>query len=458
MGNWDNLYYEIHEEITRLGVKKNFNQLVQQLSAADEYKHQSARDRWSLALKMIRNNEYNKKLAIIGTVGLPAKYGGFETLAEHLVSHLSEDHDITVYCSKKRYSAEEQISEYKGAKLKYINLDANGVQSIQYDTLSIFHALFKSDVLLILGVAGAWILPLVRLFTNKKIIISIDGLEWKRKKWNLLAKLFLRWSEKIAVKYSHIDISDNESIQDYTALRYGTVSRVIEYGADHTMKIKPTAEDQKKYPFLIEKYAFKVCRIEPENNVHVVLEAFKKTINKKLIMVGNWAASEYGRQLKDKYAGVSNIILFDPIYNQRSIDLLRSNAATYIHGHSAGGTNPSLVEAMYLGLPILSYGVSYNRTTTENKAIYFKTEEDLVSLITNTDEETLTAIGTEMGSIAKRRYIWSLVTDKYRNLVRESMTIKSKQRIESRVSKLENADLSSMNLTHLKTSKLIFER
>ena len=181
-----------------------------------------------------------KRLAIIGTVGLPARYGGFETLTEHIVSHLSNHHDITVYCSKKKYAPAERISHYKGAQLKYINLHANGIQSIPYDTFSIFHALLHSDVLLILGVAGAWLLPWIRLCTNKKIIISIDGIEWKRKKWNYLAKLYLRWAEKMAVKYSHIDIADNESIQDYTALRYGTVSRIIEYGADHAQPIKAT--------------------------------------------------------------------------------------------------------------------------------------------------------------------------------------------------------------------------
>lgn len=399
-----------------------------------------------------------KKLAIIGTVGLPAKYGGFETLADHLVTHLSKDHDITVYCSKKKYTEEERISEYKGAKLKYINLDANGVQSIPYDTISILHALFTSDVLLVLGVAGAWILPFVRFFTNKKIIISIDGIEWKREKWSLPAKLYLRWAEKMAVRYSHIDISDNESIQDYTALRYGTVSRVIEYGADHTMKVVPTTEDEKKYPFLVEDYAFKVCRIEPENNVHIVLEAFKKMATKKLVMVGNWDLSNYGQKLKAQYGQVSNITLFDPIYDQRSIDLLRSNAAIYIHGHSAGGTNPSIVEAMYLGLPILAYGVSYNRTTTEDKAIYFKTEEDLIAKLLNTDINTLKSLGIEMKSIAERRYIWSLVTNKYRGLILESFIKKKKQEIVPKASKIKDEYLESLDLKHLKTTKLIFEK
>jgi len=399
-----------------------------------------------------------KRLAIIGTVGLPAKYGGFETLADHLVNHLTKDHDITVYCSKKKYTKEERIKEYNGAKLKYINLDANGIQSIPYDTVSILHALFTSDVLLVLGVAGAWILPFVRFFTNKKIIISIDGIEWKRDKWSLPAKLYLRWAEKIAVKYSHIDISDNESIQDYTALRYGTISRVIEYGADHTMMVMPTDTDYKEYPFLTEDYAFKVCRIEPENNVHVVLEAFKKVSHHKLVMVGNWEASEYGRKLKIKYDKVSNILLFDPIYDQKSIDLLRSNAASYIHGHSAGGTNPSLVEAMYLGLPILAYGVSYNRTTTENKAIYFKTEDELIGHILNLDKKQLKPIGQNMKSIAERRYRWDLVTDKYRSLIAEALVVKTKQRIETKTSKLKVEMLDDMNLAHLKSPKLIFEK
>ena len=152
-----------------------------------------------------------KRIAIIGTVGLPAKYGGFETLTDHLVTNLSEQYQMTVYCSKKNYKKAERLNTYKGANLKYINLKANGVQSIPYDTLSILDALLKNDVLLILGVAGAWILPFVKFFTNKKIIISIDGIEWKREKWNNLAKLYLRWAEKLAVKYSHIDISDNES-------------------------------------------------------------------------------------------------------------------------------------------------------------------------------------------------------------------------------------------------------
>ncbi len=399
-----------------------------------------------------------KRIAIIGTVGLPAKYGGFETLADHLVMNLSEKYDFTVYCSKNKYNKEERVSSYKGASLIYIPLDANGVQSIPYDTLSILHALLKNDVLLILGVAGAWILPFVKFFTGKKIIISIDGIEWKRDKWPLFAKLYLWWVEKLAVKYSHIDISDNESIQDYTALRYETLSRVIEYGADHTLIVKPMEKDFVKYSFLIQEYAVKVCRIEPENNVHLVLEAFEKTSRMPLVLVGNWNNSDYGKQLKEKYSNVTNIFLFDPIYNQREIDLIRGNAGLYIHGHSAGGTNPSLVEAMYLGLPVISFKVSYNMTTTENKAIYFSTSEDLVNLIETTTDADLENLRKEMKSIAMRRYSWSTISQQYELLIKEVLSASTKTSVFAETKNLSPVFLEELQLTHLQNINLFHEK
>lgn len=396
------------------------------------------------------------RIAIIGTVGIPAKYGGFETLAEHLVTQLSSKYEFTVFCSKKKYSKEEQLKNYKKAKLEYINLDANGIQSILYDTISILKSLRKNDVLLILGVAGAWILPFVRLFTNKKIIISIDGIEWKRDKWSLVAKLYLWWAEKIAVRYSHIDISDNESIQDYTALRYQTLSRVIEYGANHTLEVKPSAKDYEKYTFLSQKYAVKVCRIEPENNVHVVLEAFKKTPDKNLVVVGNWENSHYGHDLKIKFENTPNIFLLNPIYNQREIDLIRGNASLYIHGHSAGGTNPSLVEAMYLGLPIISFNVSYNKTTTENKAIYFSSTSELIEKLQNTNESELLQLRKEMRVIALKRYTWEIISNKYELLIKEALETEKKNSVYSEIQKLDQSILKRYQLSHLSHSELFY--
>lgn len=400
-----------------------------------------------------------KKIAVIGTVGLPANYGGFETLTEHLVKNLDKEYDITVYCSGRKYKKVKGYRQkhYRYARLKYLPFKANGAQSIIYDTLSIIHSLFYADVLLILGVPGAWILPFIRTFTNKKIIISIDGIEWKREKWNFFAKCYLFWAEKQAVKYSHIDISDNESIQDYTALRYGSLSRIIEYGADHTKVVVPVYEDRLEYPFLNKPYAFKVCRIEPENNVHTVLKSFAQLTKYMLVMVGNWNNSEYGSKLKSKFSNYSNIILLNPIYNQSKLDLLRSNALVYIHGHSAGGTNPSLVEAMYLGLPIIAYGVSYNRTTTEHKATYFKSKNGLKKIIKNSSIKEMKEQGSLMKSIASRRYTWSIVCAKYKELIVEVLTVKEKQKVKPKLAHLELSELLEMNLGHLKHQQLFFE-
>lgn len=400
-----------------------------------------------------------KKVAIIGTVGLPANYGGFETLTSHLVELLGSKFDFTVYCSSKKYKKSERVNVFKGARLKYLPLNANGIQSIIYDSISIFHALFYADVLIILGVAGAWLLPLVRLFTNKRIIISIDGIEWKRDKWNALARMYLWWAEKMAVKYSHIDISDNESIQDYTALRYGTLSRIIEYGGDHVERVESTNKHHETYPFLKYLYAVKVCRIEPENNVHMVLDAFTKIKNRHLVIVGNWDNSTYGKQLKKMYSNIKNIHLLNPIYDQTTLDLIRGNAILYIHGHSAGGTNPSLVEAMNLQLPILSFNVSYNKTTTERKASYFTSSEEISDYVNNSRMENLRANAITMKNIASRRYKWTVIADKYEELILEAIAIEAKQSVFAQVSRaLQVQQLQHYGIAHLKYQFAFYEK
>ncbi|RZL40904.1 MAG: DUF1972 domain-containing protein [Pedobacter sp.] len=401
----------------------------------------------------------NKKIAIIGTVGLPAKYGGFETLAEHLVEHLAEKWDITVYCSSKKYPEANRPKKHKNARLVYLPFDANGIQSIIYDCVSILHSLFYADVLLILGVSGGFMLPFVKLFTNKKILISIDGIEWKRSKWSKLARIYLWAAEWMAVKFSHADISDNESIQDYTAIRYKTLSNIIEYGADHTLKVDVTAADLLKYPWLNKPYAFKVCRIEPENNIEMVLKAFKALPNYPLIMVGNWNNSEYGIALRKQYSSFNHLYLLDPIYEQRELDVLRSNCYLYIHGHSAGGTNPSLVEAMYLGLPIMTYNVSYNKTTTEGKALYFANAEELISLIETKKLADLKDIALQMKSIANRRYNWKLIANKYEYMIKAALKSSGKKKLlPEALSVLSNEDLLKFELAHLQTQELFYEK
>ena len=354
------------------------------------------------------------KVAVIGTVGIPANYGGFETLAEQLVRALNREFYFTVYCSSKAYDSREE--EYLGARLKYIPLKANGISSIFYDMFSILNSLFYADVILILGVSSAFMIPFVRRFSSKKIIVNVDGQEWKRAKWNFFARKYLKLQERIAVKYSHVVISDNKAIQDNISESYSKRSELIAYGGNHALNVKILSSELKSLG-VSESYYFSVCRIEPENNVHIILEAFSNT-DKCIVIVGNWSSSNYGQNLKKKYEAYTKIILLDAIYNQIELDKLRSNCAVYIHGHSAGGTNPSLVEAMYLQLPVFAWDVLYNRYSTEDNAFYFNSVESLKNLIKGApSEEALGNCALKLYKTAKENYEWNSITDAYKQLL-----------------------------------------
>lgn len=366
-------------------------------------------------MSMSSSTKQSKKitLSIIGSVGVPAKYGGWETLVENIIEFLNKDFEIIVFCSAKSY--ENKISNYKGVELKYINFKANGIQSIFYDAISLYHSNKLADYTLILGVSGAIFFPFLKK-SNNKIIINPDGLEWKRSKWNLFIKKFLKLSEFIALRYSDIIVSDNIEIQNYILKEYKLNSSFIAYGSDHVKKIKITTNDIKHYKFLNKKYAFKVCRIEPENNISIILESFSIN-NLLLVIVGNWNHSTYAIELRKKYSEFENIFLLDPIFNQNDLDLLRSNCFVYIHGHSAGGTNPSLVEAMRLSLPILAFNSPFNIATTKSSALYFNNTEELNKILLSIEEIDLKNIASNMYNISKIHYNWSQIAQSYKKLI-----------------------------------------
>lgn len=352
-----------------------------------------------------------KRVAIIGTQGVPANYGGFESLVENMIGeNCSPNIMYTVFCSSKDMP---KIRVYKGARLKYVPLHANGVWSIPYDIVSMVRSMKGYDVILILGVSGCVFLPLLKLLSRKKIVVNIDGLEHRRDKWGRVARWFLRFSEKLAVRWADVVVADNKGIQDYVTETYGKKSELIAYGGDHAVRSVSTElenEVLEKYALHKGEYAISVCRIEPENNCHVSLEAFSRT-DKPFVFIGNWNRSEYGKGLKEKYSKFENIKILDPIYELDTLYVLRSNAGQYIHGHSAGGTNPSLVEAMFFGCPIIAYDVVYNRETTNNKAYYFKDADSIVTLLNEVEMG-----GTVMKEIAREQYTWSTIAKQYEAL------------------------------------------
>lgn len=352
-----------------------------------------------------------KRVAVIGTVGVPACYGGFESLVDNLLDWTPADVEYTVFCSAKKY--EKRLETYKGARLVYLDRDANGVSSIFYDFDGMKRS-FGADVMLILGVSGCLFLPFIRRRFKGKIITNIDGLEWKRTKWNWLARRLLKFSEKMAVRFSDVVIGDNKGITDYVKREYKKDAVLIAYGGDHVSKVEDDLLYE-KYPFCKGSYAVTVCRIEPENNIRAILEAFAKMPEQNLVIVGNWEKSEWGRNLRSEFSGRANLHLLDPVYEPHTVNWLRSNAALYVHGHSAGGTNPSLVEAMNLGLPVLAFDCVYNRATTEEKALYWKNSGDIIRIIME-ENGRFAAVASGMAEAGKRLYSWKRIAQQYNEL------------------------------------------
>jgi glycosyltransferase involved in cell wall biosynthesis len=351
------------------------------------------------------------KLNIVGTAGVPASYGGFETLAENLSARLSKEFDITIFCSSLDVEPDSMYDSK--CKRSFIPLSANGISSIFYDYISILRSFRNEGVVLILGVSGCTILPLIRPFSKCRFITNIDGLEWKRDKWGHYAKWFLKLSESIAIRYSDRIVADNEAIVSYVRHNFSLESALIPYGGDHVID---SVSEPASVALPDNQFVLCVCRVEPENNTRLVLDAVSNSRKYDLVYVGNWESSKYGRGLRNEYKEFSNIHLLDPIYDQKILSTYRSSSSIYVHGHTAGGTNPSLVEAMYFGLPVLSIDVPYNRYTMAERGLYFRTADELTSILENTNIGELERIATSLKEYATKHYTWDEVASQYRSL------------------------------------------
>jgi glycosyltransferase involved in cell wall biosynthesis len=356
-----------------------------------------------------------KKLALIGTNGIPAMYGGAETFYENLVRELHDVYDITVYCSN-RQPKDKIGNTYLGAKLKYYPMSANGWQSVPYDMLSILHAAKHSDILYIFGASAPFVVCILRFFGfKKKVYLNDGGLnEWEREKSTKLERWYSKWNRKVTKgKIDHI--VDNELYVKSLYNTFGITNvNVIRYGGDQAVAVKADKELIEKYPFLTEKYYVAVARAQVDNNLHLLLEAFSMMPTKKLVLVSNFKVSQYGMDLysryKDKYP---NMILIPGIYDKHELNAVRSNAVAYIHSHSRCGTPPSLCEAMNLGLPIISFNAEVNHEVTQEHALFFSNALELKDIIENSTEDKLQSIAKESLAVAKKELTWKHIASQY---------------------------------------------
>lgn len=354
-------------------------------------------------------------LHIIGIVGVPAKYGGFETLVDYLLdSKKIKSLEVVVYCEKE--VCEAQKGHYKGAKLASIKWRANGWQSVFYDLSALWRASKQGGNILILGTSATFIIPVLRcFFPSCTFIVNMAGLEWSRSKWGAFASWFLKFNEMMAAKFAHFFITDNKGLTDYIRKQYNKDSIMIPYGGDQFLE---AASDQDVFNEfdLPDEFDFAMARSQIDNNMEVILDAYAKS-GQELVFVSNWKSSTYGKALLEKYVDVPNLNLIGPIYDVGKIKALYQKTRIYIHGHSAGGTNPVLVESMWARLPVLAFDVTFNRHTTHNKAFYFKDSQELAKLSQTLKNDSLTRCAQSLYQIANDCYKWEHIQSCYESVI-----------------------------------------
>ncbi len=238
-----------------------------------------------------------KKVAIIGTNGIPAKYGGFETLAENLVKELQSDYKFIVYCSNI-YSRNQRVNTAYGAQLVYLPFKANGIQALIYDLITTIHAWFTADILLILGPAAGFMLFLNIIF-RKKIIVNHGGLnEWKREKYSRLQRSIIYLNHKIAAKVADNNIADNILLQKSIINSFNAPADVIKYGGDQIHRTKQVNELNLTFPFLPDHYDLSISRAQVDNQLHLILDVYTRIPLRNLVLISNWNISNYGCALK----------------------------------------------------------------------------------------------------------------------------------------------------------------
>lgn len=349
-------------------------------------------------------------IAIVGIMGVPARYGGFETSAEQIARHVSPiTAKFVIYGQKSAYQPSERVENFFGHERKFIPLKSNNWQSVIHDAIAIIDVSIRlrPDAMLVLGTSGAWILPLARLIhPNMRIVTNIGGREWKRDKWGPLARAILKLFEHLAVRFSHSIIVDNEALLPVFLEMYRKKPDVIAYGGDHIQVPPVSWWGNGLAP---SGHWLSIARIQPDNNCTMILEAALLS-RVSLVYVGNWEASAYGRSLRARFGGEPNLMLMDPVYDLAQLRRLRTDAQGYVHGHSMGGTNPSLVEALFVHDRFLVFDCSYNRSTLDDAGSWFKTAEDLASLMTSRESGK---IDLDTLQRLRARYHWESVSRQY---------------------------------------------
>ena len=390
-----------------------------------------------------------KNIIIIGARGYESKYGGWETFVTNLINNY-DDKDTKFYVPELNHdkSKKDTIDVRNNVVCPQIYVPKQGsltMFTFAFKATLYFKKYIKKNKLdnVIMYTLGYRVGPLFTLIHRKltkmgvKIVINPDGIEWKREKWNFLIKSYLKFSERTMIKASDYVVCDSKNIESFMKDRYkkhNIKTTFIAYGA-YMNDIKDidskTKEFMDKNNIKKREYYLIVGRFVPENNIELIIREFMKSNTKKdLVIVSNVEQNKFYESLKEKtnFDKDERVKFVGPVYDQDILRRLRKNAKAYIHGHSAGGTNPSLLEALSITDVNILYDAVYNKEVGEKAALYFSNEEGSLCKQIEIVEKFGKNEQNEYGNKAKKRiideYTWEIVVKKYKKLFNKLLSDK----------------------------------
>lgn len=357
------------------------------------------------------------RVALVGTRGVPARYGGFETAVEEVGRRLAaQGHQVVVFC---RPTDPDPPTEYLGMEL--VNLPSvkkRSLETLSHTALSVLNrALGGVDAAVVFNAANAPLLPAVRM-RRIPVATHVDGLEWKRAKWGPTGQRYYRLCEALAVRWSDALIADAQGIADYYTEEFGAPTRLIAYGAPI---LEGVGSDRlAELDLTPGEYHLVVARFEPENHVREIVEGYvSSTATRPLIVVGSAPYSDEYTAAIESVAD-ARVRLIGGVWDQTQLDQLYAHSLSYLHGHSVGGTNPSLLRAAGAGAFVVAYDVSFNREVVSEHADYFADPASVAAAViaAEADPEATHRRG-RAGQLAIARYSWDDVATSYGRLLED---------------------------------------
>jgi glycosyltransferase involved in cell wall biosynthesis len=358
------------------------------------------------------------RLAMIGTRGVPAAYGGFETAVEEIGQRLvARGHEVTVYCRGAQAPCPQA---FLGMRLVHLPaLHVRSLETLSHSALSVAHCVLRRrpDAAFVFNAANAPFVPVLRM-RGIPTTVHVDGLEWKRDKWGGVGRHYYRWAEEYSVRNSDALIADARGIADYYRDEFAVATELITYGA----KILSDVPHDRLAEFGLKPagYHLVVARFEPENHVDVIVEGYIRSgANLPLVVVGSAPyAADYTTRVLRLAASDARVHIMGGIWDKELLDQLYAHAVTYLHGHSVGGTNPSLLRAMGAATAVIAWDVGFNREVLGVNGAYFGDTAALAGLVEDAElsPHRSAEVGQALQGRAQALFDWDRVTDGYESL------------------------------------------